>query len=231
MKIMKLLYIYFDIPLQPWQIAQFRGALSEWVMTHKSDTLTEAEQALFHNHDGNGFHYRYPLIQYRSIKGKATLIVLNEAIKVLQKVLLDMDFPFVMRGKTMELRWEGMDMVKHELQMTESPQTYRLRNWIALNKERFEEWEDIRGLTKKAAMLEKALAGHLVAYAIGMDWRIPERFEVELLELRVWRQLPYHKVHLNAFDVVFQVPLLLPGGIGLGKATSHGFGALQKWRA
>lgn len=228
---MKILNIYFDIPLQPWQVSQFRGALSEWVMTHKNEELTEAEQALFHNHKGeDGYHYRYPLIQYRSIKSMAAITVLNEAIPVLQKILIDLDLPFTLQGKPMRLKWEGMDVTPHELQMTDAPQTYRIRNWLALNNERFEEWEKTRGLTKKVGILEKAATGHILGFAEAMDWRIPKRFEAEILEIKSCKRVRYHKVQLNAFDIVMQVPLLLPNGIGLGKAPSHGFGVLQKWR-
>ena len=227
---MKLLNVHFNVPIQPWQISQFRGALSDWIMTHKSELLTEEEQAFFHNHKGSKFHYRYPLIQYRSVSEKAAILVLNEAIPVLQKVLMDMSPPFVMQGKTMELAWENMDMEKHELQMTEKPHCYRLQNWIGLNNERFAEWNETTGLTKRVLMLEKAIEGHILAFAIGMDWRIPERFKVELLELKSFKQARYHKVKLNTFDLVFQVRIALPEGVGLGKAPSHGFGVLRKWQ-
>ncbi len=234
---LKFLYIQFNLPLQPWQIPQFRGALSEWIITHKSEILSVEEQDYFHNHnnqqssnDKAKFHYRYPLIQYRSIRGKAAICVLNEAIPTLQKVLIDLQPPFRIQGETHALKWEDMQMREHTLKMTDRPQTYRLRNWVALNKERMEDWEQIRGLRPRVTVLEKALAGQLIAFAIGMDWQIPKRFDPQLLDLKNWKQVRYHKIHLNAFDVVFDVPLLLPGGIGIGKATSHGFGVLQKWR-
>ena len=223
---MKILHIHFNTDLQPWQIPQFRGALSNWVTTHKSEILNQEEQDFFHNHKGKGkqFHYRYPLVQYRSIKGKAAVLVLNEAIPVLQKVLIDLSPPFVLQGETMELSWEVMDLKKHELQMTDAPHCYRLRNWVGLNNERFVEWKETTGLTKKVGILEKAIEGHILAFAIGMDWRIPERFKAELLELQSFKQARYHKVKLNTFDVVFQVPIALPNGIGLGKSPSHGLG-------
>ena len=232
---MKLIKITFKLPLQPWQISQFRGAMSDWVTTHKKTILSEEEMALFHNHNNSqnsvkNFHYRYPLIQYRSIKEQAAMFVLQEAIPVVQKVLMDTSPPFVMQKEVHSLQWTDMPQYEHALRMANEPQTYRLRNWIALNKERFEEWSEIRGLTRKVVMLQKAAVGHILSFAIGMDWQVPEHFEVELLELRAWKQVRYHKVHLNAFDVVFQVSILLPEGIGLGKATSHGFGVLQKWK-
>lgn len=235
---MKTISIIFNIDLQPWQISQFRGAMSEWVAKHKSDLLSEAEQSLFHNHNNGSeedspqpkYFYRYPLIQYRSIKGKAAMVALQEAVPMVQKVLMDTSPPFVMKEVVYSLQWTDMRQHEHALRMANNPQTYRLRNWIALNKERMEEWKEIRGLTRKVQVLEKSLVGHILGFAEGMDWRIPEHFEAELLELKAWQQVRYHAVHLNAFDVVFQVPILLPDGVGLGKASSHGFGVLQKWR-
>ena len=205
--------------------------MSDWVMRHKSDLLVEEEQAMFHNHrNNNGYHYRYPLIQYRSNKGKAAILVLGDAIPVVQKVLADMQPPFVMKGKQQELDWLSMDKKNHTLEMVEGskPRTYRLWNWVALNNDRMTEWENLRGMSRRLDILEQALAGHLIAFAIGMDWRIEKRFEVDILELKDWRKIRYHKVHLNGFDVVFRVPLNLPSGIGLGKATSHGFGILRR---
>lgn len=232
---MKLNHISFNIPLKPWQISQFRGAMSEWVTRHKSDVLTKEEQALFHNHNNNPnnpqkHYYRYPLIQYRSVNGQAAMMVLQEAIPVVQKVLMETSAPFVMKEECHALQWVEMRQSEHAPRMAKTMQTYRLKNWIALNKERFEEWSEIRGLTRKVKMLEKAAEGHILSFAIGTDWQIPERFGVEILELRSWDQVRYHKVYLNAFDVVFQVPLLLPEDVGLGKATSHGFGVLRKWK-
>lgn len=227
---MDTLFVSFNIPISQRKISQFRGAMSDWVMKYKSTLLTEEEMALFHNHKhNNGYYYRYPLIQYRCVRGKAGMLVLKEAIPVVQRVLMDTQPTFVMRGKKRELEWTNMNKRRYRLEMTKDKKmlTYRLQNWVALNNDRMKEWEEMRGMTQRTNMMKEVLAGHIIAFAIGMDWHIPERFEVEILELEGWQKIPYHKVHLNGFDVTFRVPLYLPSGVGLGKAASHGFGILR----
>lgn len=62
-----------------------------------------------------------------------------------------------------------------------------------------------------------------------MDWQIEERFAVTIQQFTP-KTVDYHNNKLMAFDVVFDAPLHLPNGIGLGKATSHGFGVVYKAR-
>ncbi len=67
MKKLRLLAVSFDTHISPWELKQFRGAVSQKV---------GLEHEWFHNHDNSGeeqdspsygrprYHHRYPLIQY-----------------------------------------------------------------------------------------------------------------------------------------------------------------------
>lgn len=223
--------IHFEMDLQPWEISQFRGAVAEWVMTHKNDFLSEEAKSLFHNHQGSGkkLYYRYPLIQYRSENGKATIVGIGaSAILVLQKIMMDCSPPLLMSGKEHSLRWENMHMEKYPLERTAENHRYRLYHWIALNDHNLKTWETQTGLTRRVLQMEKLLVGHILAFATAMEWQIPERFEVEVLVLQSWKYIQIHQTKMQAFNLEFRTPLLLPDKIGLGKSVSHGFGVLKR---
>ena len=70
MKRVRVLKLDFDTKVPAQDISKFRGAVIE---------KTERAKILFHNHIGeNQFRYDYPLIQYKSIKGKACMICIDE---------------------------------------------------------------------------------------------------------------------------------------------------------
>ncbi|MCB0642014.1 MAG: hypothetical protein KDC44_10260, partial [Phaeodactylibacter sp.] len=66
----RTLSLSFDVRLYARQIPQWRGAFIE---------MCGLDSDLFHNHNGEAeLHYRYPLIQYRMYKGKASILAINE---------------------------------------------------------------------------------------------------------------------------------------------------------
>ena len=55
-KNIRILHVIFDSNIMPYEVPAFRGAIIKKV---------GQENILFHNHlNGNGFLYKYPLIQY-----------------------------------------------------------------------------------------------------------------------------------------------------------------------
>jgi len=163
------------------------------------------EDELFHNHSNEEsgvrdqesgryyYHHRYPLIQYRVRRGKATLFAINEGVEALQQVLADNEWELNWQGKTETLQVEDLEMNEHYFRMLPQPKEYRLKQWLALNQESYRQWQDCKGLLERAQLLQRKIENHLVGLFKGLQWDWPERFEVQLQNID----------HSHGFGVVF----------------------------
>ncbi|MEM8527885.1 MAG: CRISPR-associated endonuclease Cas6 [Bacteroidota bacterium] len=211
-----LLNATIDLPLRFDQISEFRGALI---------AAAGREYDLLHNHrEGDKkYEYRYPLIQYRVHRGRAMLVGYQAGAESLRAVLLKVR-NIQLNNKTVPLRLHQLREKTYTLRMSEQPRYYRLQHWLALNQENYQKWLALDNLQDRILLLERALNGHLLSFAQAMQWQLPERLEVRLRDLIQHKTVKYHNTPLIAFDVEYRVNLNLPPLIGLGKASSHGFG-------
>jgi Cas6b C-terminal domain/Cas6b N-terminal domain len=219
MKTIKILNATFDIPLLPHQLPKWRGALAEhagWEDEH------------FHNHQGakSRVHYRYPSVCYRAQGEKAALWAFEEGVTAIQDMLLRSDGTLRMDGRTHRLRIDEFDIRDYPLSMSDVPQPYFLKNWLALNEDNFKTWDKLPSLTARTAMLEQILASNIIAFAKAIKWQLPQRLEVSLIQIRSTHTVSHKGVPMVAFDVSFSANISLPEGLGLGKAVSHGFGVV-----
>ncbi len=170
------------------------------------------------------FLYRYPLVQYRSIRGKAAIFAMNEGVAAFQKVLATSNWEINWEGQPLQLQLEGLDMKDHYLQVTKEMHSYRLRRWMPFNDANYQRWLDCPDLHAKVDLLESILPGQLLNFCTGVGWQLPQRFDFRLLDLHATHSLRYHDIRRIALDVTYSANLLLPFGMALGKAVSHGFG-------
>lgn len=212
----RTLSLTFNLPLYPRQLPHWRGAFIEmggWENDH------------FHNHDGDeGYHYRYPLIHYRLHKGKAGVVAFNEGVEALQKVLATSDWHINWQGERQALQIQDLNMREWSLHLLDRPKSYKLFKWIALNNENYQKWRDCQNLAERATLLQNILASQILAFCSSMDYRVPERLEVQLTHIQLMEKVRCYKQEMVAFNVEFETNLDLPVGIGLGRAVSLGFG-------
>lgn len=221
-KQLKTLSISFKHELWGQEIGRWRGAFLE---------MAGWQEDLCHNHKSkDGYYYRYPLVQYRVQRGNAGLFAVNEGVDALQRVLATSDWELNWKGEKRTLTVEDLHLDEHYLRFLTQPRTYRLRHWMALNPENFRKWDAMRSVIPKMQMLQKLLENHTMATLWGVGFEPTERVEVALLDIDRKRTVTYHGTSLVAFDVVFESNVLLPRGLGFGKAVSHGFGALELLR-
>lgn len=213
---LKQLALTFNLPIYPRQIKQWRGAFIE--MAGWTDDL-------FHNHKGeDGYHYRYPLIQYRVMDKKAAIMAIGDGVEVLQKVLSDQDWEINWQGEKVRLQIHDLRMQEHALRWSRTPKTYRLFRYLPFKTENYERWKACTNLTERVNLLESIITGHLLGYARAMDWPVDETIKVDLQYIQLMEKVRYHETHLLAFNLTYSCNLALPEGIGLGRGISHGFG-------
>lgn len=244
---LRTLSLSFDLPLSHRQIPQWRGAFVELAglendLFHNHQNELKVEEVL-EDFDlqgeagsssepvaapatapGTAYHYRYPLIQYRAMKGQASLFALNEGIEAVQTVLSNNTWNITWEKEPLLLQITGMQMQEYQLRMFNRPKTYQLYKWLALNPDNYEKWQRCSSLVERAALLERVLAGHILAFASSIGWRLPERLEVQLQNINATNKVVCHGAPVIAFDVTYSANILLPAHIALGKSVSHGFG-------
>jgi len=208
-----------DLPLLPRQIPQFRGAVVE-AMGQQEDLL--------HNHTADGgYHYRYPLIQYRAGKRQAGLYGIGEGATILRRFLLGVD-SLNMGDTTYPLRISALQEEEHLLKMAEQPQHYRLYGYLPFNQQNYQAWQSKKNLVARIEMLEGTLVSHIFGFANALPFQLPGRLEVSLQEIQRMRPMWIHGHRRVGYDLAFEANVDLPDGIGLGRSVAFGFGVLRK---
>ncbi len=220
---LRLLEARFDLPLRHEQVPQWRGAFAEWVSDQEGNDL-------FHNH-ANGaadeYHRRYPLVQYRSVKGKATILALNEGVEAVSDLLQrSPEWQIRWQGAPTPLRMEHLHMDSASLGLSSELREYRLLRWLALNEENYQTWRQLGSFRERVDLLDRTLAANLLSLCSGLHWKIPRRFEARLTLVDHIGSTQAHGVEVMTFDCRFVTDLVLPTGLGLGKSSSLGFGVL-----
>ncbi|MCB0545328.1 MAG: hypothetical protein KDC70_17500 [Saprospiraceae bacterium] len=212
---LRLLHLRFPaIPLMPRQISRFRGGVIE-----------SAKNDLFHNHKPDGANEHRPaLIQYRVANRCAALWGMGAGALALEHWWLSAPDGLRFGDHQYPLQSAEVHRENFQLAMTGDWKYYRLHDYLALNTENYQRWLNNPRLIFRVELLETALTGHLLGFCQSAGWQLPARLEVQVVDIHKRRKTRYHDVDFMAFEVSYRCNLLLPAGIALGKAVSHGFG-------
>ncbi len=214
---LRLLSLRFPgIPLRPHRIPQFRAGVIE---------SAGRAQDLFHNHKPDGGNEHRPaLIQYRVVKGCAAVWGLGEGAAALERWWLSAPDALHFAGHSYPLQAAEVRRENFQLGITNPWKYYRLHDYLALNTENYLRWLNTPQLVARAELLDSILTGHLLGFCETAGWQLPERLEAQVVDIHQRRKTRYHNTDLMAFEITYRCNLLLPEGIALGKAVSHGFG-------
>ncbi|MBN8685009.1 MAG: hypothetical protein J0L99_20345 [Chitinophagales bacterium] len=217
---LRLLSVQFDTPLEPWELPAFRGAVAKkagW------------EHELFHNHkaETGGFHYRFPLIQYKQDHGRAMLVCLNEGIEELHHFFSQPDWTLTLNGRPAPVRIQRLDVKQYQLGVWEKPFRYHIRQWLALNEENYETYRNHGSLLEKIFQLQQILRNQLVGLLHQLGYTPEHTIEVFVQNLRDERWVSYKGVKVLAFSLEFSCNVALPDYIGIGKGCSTGWGVVK----
>lgn len=226
MVLKSLLVTFPNVILRSGEIGRFRGFLNQQLGW---------QNALFHNHteEPNGVIYRYPRIQYRVSRGKATLFGIQEGFDALNLFLTEQ------LDNLPEAFWQiERKEQRTRLELTELTQTYVLHNWLGLNTIRNRDGSvlDLEGLydelanpAERRAMLERILTAQLLKFCAEMGCRLPTgqlRVIVSDFEETGLRSLRSQtgQTQLRSFRLLYTSNLALPDYIAFGKGVSKGYG-------
>lgn len=234
------LSLTFDIPLRHSDIPKFRSAVLRRIREHRPD-WPEERAALFHNHlpgDG-GIMNRYPLVQYRSQGGRATLFGVNEGAEALDEL-----FRALPEGPGDMAAWPVVDRDR-DRHFTPAfcddgrMVPYKIYGYIPFDPERYAEYKASPSMGGKLTIMEQALTNALVTTLkqLGLDppGGVTIRAEINDLDRkfkarthRMTTGNSQEELYLLAFDLGFSANVLLPDRLAIGRKKAEGYGWLYQ---
>jgi len=219
---MRLLHLIFDLNLPESKLEGFRAAVAR---------AAGFEQDLFHNHRADGsVQYRYPLVQYRSKDGKASITGLDAGAEAIYEWYQKADSRLFWNGREHQINIDRLEINEYALQYQEPPGQYRLNKWVALNQRHYPNWQSLPDHKARITELDRLLVAHILTFCRAVNWRLPERLEAGTLRIEDDSFFRLKGNGLLTFDLVFQSNLVLPPFIGLGKGVGHGFGECMPFK-
>ena len=181
---------------------------------------------LIHHHlENDKFLYKYPLIQYKILKGQPTVLGINDGADILQEIYEEIEY-LKFDGKIYPIKEKVIILRTENLEATDNLIHYQfLTPYLALNQENYRKY--ITSIPKeKHITLNKILIGNILSISKSLSY-------VVLDEIKVNTKLKQVKTKLKGVDFIgftgeFQVNFNLPDYIGLGKSVSRGFGTIVR---
>jgi len=203
--------------------------------------LFRAHSPLLHNHleseegttDGMAdtkqprYRYAYPLVQYKVLDRVPTLVGLGEGATLLTQLFLQMRelnidgevFPVLSKHIRHEQMPVGMadDLIEYRFETL----------WMALNQDNYRDYRRYSD-DERLAQLKRVLTSQLLATfrEFGLWLEPHERIMVRLSVDE--RTTQFKNQTMVAFTGGLLANVVLPDGMGLGKAVSRGFGSVRR---
>lgn len=206
----------FERPLTPGEATHLRGYVGR----------AYPEEELVHHHRGDGsLIYEYPRVQFKVIDRTAHLIGLAEGGEVVERLWRELDQA---RLGNEQLPVLEATLLKRREPLGECADAveYRFLNpWLGLNQVNHGRYQLAGSDAERAAVLERVLVGNCLSVAKAFGHWVQGKLAADARRLRS-RICCFKGQPMVAFDGVFQVNFRLPGGVGIGKSVSRGFGTV-----
>ena len=217
---LRVLQVIFNTALRANEIPFFRGAVVEMV---------GRENVVFHNHlSKNRYAYSYPLIQYKTNNGKATIVCVGVGVDEIHKIFSKNDGKIRIGSHARPLLVENIKINRFDVRVAEESFTYEIEDWLALNEENFKKYLELDSMIEKLVFLERLLVGNILSFAKGIEWTVVKPIVVKILNIPVEKKVKHKSTNFISFTLNFKTNVFLPHDIGLGKGASMGWGTIYK---
>lgn len=220
MKKIRILTIKFNNFIKREELPFFRGAIIK--------SIDPENSILFHNHDGNKLLYKYPLVQYKRINQKAAIVCIEEGTDAIGHFFNNKSMICNIGNREVCLELDIIKADQVTIQIWETLFTYRIRKWIPFNKDNYNDFLKLEGITEKSNFLEKILIGNILTFAKGINYTVEKEIIVKIIQIDEPKSIIYKDIKLMSFDLIFKTNISLPNYIGLGKGVSLNNGVITK---
>ncbi len=222
-KYIRTLTISFDVDIRFKEIPLFRGAVLK--------ILGDKANLLYHNHTSDDtFRYSYPLIQYKRICGKATIVCIDEAVDLIGQLLTGAGSHLMIGEREVTCQTNHIQPARLLLQTWADPFHYHISQWLPLNAKNYQSYKSMESVVERVALLESILKGNLLSMLKGLDIHLEQELMVKITKISDPYVLYNKGIGMTAFDADFLCNLTIPNYVGIGKNASIGFGVVCQER-
>lgn len=219
MKKIKLLVVKFNNELSSKDISAFRGAVN---------SKLENPDILYHHHIGKKeYLYRYPLIQYKTINKKATIVAIDKGTEVIGQFLSLDDWDLNIGDKTDNMSISDIKANQFVIQAWDKYFNYKIRTWLPLNEKNYSDYKLLSKESEKIYFLENILRGNILSFGKGIGCLFEREIKLGITGLIREKTKVFKNTKMHAVDADFKTNVFLPNYIGLGKGVSIGFGNIN----
>lgn len=208
-----------DTELAATEIPLWRGAVIK---------MAGADNVLFHDHEGTGLRYSYPLIQYKTIDGRAAVVAVAGGTDSVGTILRGLPGDIRIGRRRVFMSVSDMKHSVTDVCVDSELHQYCMSGWLPLNQLNYKKYMESEGLAVRCGMLERLLVGNILSFAKGLGIFLDGNVFVEILDIRNQKQYKYKGVMMLGMDIRFRANVLLPQYVGLGKGVSLGFGTITE---
>ena len=172
----RLLRIQFNTQIKHYEIELFRRGVINKV-GYEGNTL-------FHNHLGKAdFLYQYPFIQYKQIHQQPSIVCLEQGVEAIHSLLAFSCWDLNIGQRKVNLTIARLDMKEEVLSIDNQQHFYKVLNWLALNKTRQKEYQELTSDQEKIVLLESILIGNILSMSKSLGWFVDSQIAVNIHEI------------------------------------------------
>lgn len=190
-------------------------------------SLPADKDIVFHNHQGQGFRYAYPLIQYKVIEGKAAVMFIGEGITHSGTLISACNKQINIGHRSTTLAVERVIPANTNIEYTDDPLRYSIHDWLPLNEQNIPRFQSLASEDEQYEFLSQILTGNILSFAKGTNIFFNSEVQCEVAQLSPFRLVESKHVQMMSFDAEFICNVSLPDYIGLGKHASFGYGQIK----
>ncbi|MBS7631719.1 hypothetical protein KEJ47_09190 [Candidatus Bathyarchaeota archaeon] len=180
---------------------------------------------ILHHHEEDGLIYRYPLVRYAVIGGRALVIGYIDGVRTIQEIYLKID-KLEIGGSFYHIFEKNLKIQNLEFGISDKKWKYRfISPWLALSQRNYVRFNSL-DVENKRKLLSSILIGNILSASKGLGYHVSERIDVELRKVKTLK-CSLKGIPVIGFEADFSTRFLLPDLFGLGKSVSRGFGLLK----
>ena len=207
---------FLNLAISKREIPKIRGYIS----------ASYPEYDELHNHDGDKFIYRYPLIQYKVIGKTPKIIGINEGADILKEIEEKLEFVHI-GDKHIDIYEKGMFYKKVKFGVSEKLHKYIFETpWMCLNQDNYKKFIMLGSDEKKKDLLERILIGNILSMSKRFRYTVNDKIQAKVyLKEQI---INFKNQKMTAFRGFFETNFIIPDYLGIGKSVSRGFGSVRK---
>lgn len=214
LKKISTLIIRFKNDINPSTISTFRKEITK-LLANKYNMRASKSR-----------HYSYPLIQFKRLNGKASIVCIEEGTESIGEFFANIRQSIHLGDKELSLELDTVNAYKILVQAWNSTFTYSIRKWNPFNKINHEKFQQIDDIEAKTTFLEELLIDNILSFAKWTGARFEQELTCSIIDIKITES--NKNVTFASFDLLFKTNVSLPNYIGLGKGVSIGFGTVVR---